>query len=155
MRNVIESSKGKEPAATPNRSRAPFQGAHSLKSIKKHLKRQIIFLSPTLPPLAPVRPCPYAGAGARSAGQLAAPPSPPSGGAKLPCNTPRTKKHPMSLAGTLSGPLLSATREPAPSLPFARASRSGSVLRSVALRYGSSPSRHALRYPLMLQRNGG
>ena len=26
MRNVIESSKGKEPAATPGRSRAPFQG---------------------------------------------------------------------------------------------------------------------------------
>ena len=33
MRNVIESSKGKEPTATPNRSPAPFQGACSLKTI--------------------------------------------------------------------------------------------------------------------------
>ena len=33
MRNVIESSKEKEPAATPCRSRAPFQGARSLKTI--------------------------------------------------------------------------------------------------------------------------
>ena len=33
MRNVIESSKGKEPAATSNRSPAPFQGARSLKTI--------------------------------------------------------------------------------------------------------------------------
>ena len=30
-------------------------------------------LSPTLPPLAPVRPCPYASSGAWPAGQLAAP----------------------------------------------------------------------------------
>ena len=33
MNNVFESSKGKEPAATPNRSPAPFQGARSLKTI--------------------------------------------------------------------------------------------------------------------------
>jgi hypothetical protein len=33
MRNVIESSRGKEPAATPSRSRAPFQGDQSLKTI--------------------------------------------------------------------------------------------------------------------------
>ena len=33
MSNVIESSKGKEPAATQGRSPAPFQGAHSLKTI--------------------------------------------------------------------------------------------------------------------------
>ena len=36
MRNVIESSKGKEPAATPGRSPAPFQGAHSLKTIRNN-----------------------------------------------------------------------------------------------------------------------
>ena len=35
MRNVIESSKGKEPAATQSRSRAPFQGARSLKTLRK------------------------------------------------------------------------------------------------------------------------
>lgn len=34
MSNVIESSKGKEPEATPNRSRAPFQGARSLITIR-------------------------------------------------------------------------------------------------------------------------
>ena len=33
MRNVIESSKGKEPAATPGSSPAPFQGVHSLNTI--------------------------------------------------------------------------------------------------------------------------
>ena len=33
MRNVIESSKGKVPAATTGHSRAPIQGAHSLKTI--------------------------------------------------------------------------------------------------------------------------
>ena len=36
MRNVIESSKGKEPATTPSRSPAPFQGARSLKSIRNN-----------------------------------------------------------------------------------------------------------------------
>lgn len=36
MRNVIETSKGKEPVATPNRSPAPSQGAHSLKSIRNN-----------------------------------------------------------------------------------------------------------------------
>ena len=30
MRNVIESSNGKEPAATPNRSPAPFHGVRLL-----------------------------------------------------------------------------------------------------------------------------
>ena len=34
MSNVIESSKGKEPAATPNRSRAPFQGARLIKTLR-------------------------------------------------------------------------------------------------------------------------
>ena len=33
MSNAVESSKEKEPAATPNHSRAPFQGARSLKTI--------------------------------------------------------------------------------------------------------------------------
>ena len=33
MRNVIESSKGKEPAATLGHSPAPFQGTPSLKTI--------------------------------------------------------------------------------------------------------------------------
>ena len=33
MRNVIESSKGKEPEATPSRSQAPFQDIRSLKTI--------------------------------------------------------------------------------------------------------------------------
>ena len=36
MRNVIESSKGKEPAATPGCSPEPSQGANSLKIIRKN-----------------------------------------------------------------------------------------------------------------------
>ena len=155
MSNTVESRYEKEPAATPNRSPAPFQGAHSLKSIKKHLKRQIIFLSPTRPPLAPVRTCPYAGSGACSAGQLAAP-RPARGGRDYPA-IPHAQKSTRGRSRALgSAPRSSAPRqEPAPSLPYARASRSGSVLRSAALRYGTSPFRPALRYPLMLQCNGG
>ena len=34
MSNVIESSKGKEPAATPRSSPAPFQEVRSLKTIR-------------------------------------------------------------------------------------------------------------------------
>ena len=83
------------------------------------------------------------------------PPAPPAGGLDT-LQYPTHKKAPEVARGPLA-PLRCSTlrQEPAPSLPYARASRSGSVLRFVALRYGSSPSRPALRYPLMLQRNGG
>ena len=105
MCNVIESSKGKEPAATPGRSQTPFQGVRlliTLRSIEsrqhsyaRKLARRLpalylatlgqlnrareIILSPTHPPLAPARTRPIACARVVP-GQTLAAPRPARGG---------------------------------------------------------------------------
>ena len=80
--------------------------------------RTCLSLSPTHPPLAPVRPRPSASSGARSAGQLAAPPPRPRGLQYQ--SIPIHKEHPSSLAGTLLRSVPPLRREPALSLPYAR-----------------------------------
>ena len=76
MRNVVESSKGKEPAATPSRSQAPFEGARSL--MCECLAVDILQLnSPSPFSLRSESPPPQAGTGIYPLPRSVVPPSRP------------------------------------------------------------------------------
>ena len=75
-----------------------------LRKLMGMVGRTCLSLSPTRPPLAPVRPRPYAGSGARSAGQLVAP-RPARGGRDYPA-IPHAQKSTRSRSRALgSAPL--------------------------------------------------
>ena len=161
--------------ANGNRSRAPFQGARSLITIRSiesmeppslrcsslgdssPLSRCLPKIQPNRPNFTLPHPSPRSrrpssplalGRSDRSVRQLAAP-RPARGGQDYPAKPKHTKSRRLGLSSLarlgpapFSAPLLSATKGAVPqracSLPSACASRSGTFLRSVALRYERS-----------------
>ena len=126
MRNVIESSKGKEPAATPSRSQAPFQGAACSKQFISYSWKSTACPLPLLASLAAPSPCslrsqlppPQAGSGIRPLPLLAslAAPSPASGvgDSPPPLLASLAAPSPASGVGDSPPPSLASLAAPAP-----------------------------------------